>query len=69
MQKIDVIDAINTEEASRLLSVCIRRVQQLIQQGILPAQHKGRDWLIQRADLALAEARNRKSGRKKKQNK
>ncbi len=42
---------IGTKEAAEKLGVSLRRVQQLIELGTLPAQKIGRDYLIQEKDL------------------
>jgi excisionase family DNA binding protein len=42
---------IGTKEAAEKLGVSLRRVQQLIESGTLPAQKIGRDYLIQEKDL------------------
>ena len=56
--------AISTKEASEKLGVSVLRVQQLIWQGLLPAQKIGRDFVINEKDLSLVK--NRKAGRPKK---
>ncbi len=43
---------IGTKEASEKLGVSLRRVQQLVELGTLPAQRIGRDYLIQEKDLS-----------------
>ncbi len=43
---------IGTKEAAAKLGVSLRRVQQLIELGTLPAQKIGRDYLIQEKDLS-----------------
>ncbi len=43
---------IGTKEAAEKLGVSLRRVQQLIELGTLPAQRIGRDYLIQEKDLS-----------------
>ncbi len=52
---------LTTEQAAVELGVSPRRVRYLINGERLPATRKGRDWLINRADLALV--RDRKPGR------
>ena len=47
-----MIDLIGTKEAAEKLGVSLRRVQQLIELGTLPAQRIGRDYLIQLKDLS-----------------
>jgi len=47
-----MIDLIGTKEAAEKLGVSLRRVQQLIELGTLPAQRIGRDYLIQEKDLS-----------------
>ena len=44
-------DLIGTKEAAQKLGVSLRRVQQLIEVGTLPAQRIGRDYLIQEKNL------------------
>ncbi len=43
---------IGTKEAAEKLGVSLRRVQQLVEMGKLPAQRIGRDYLIQEKDLS-----------------
>ena len=43
---------IGTKEAAEKLGVSLRRVQQLIEQGTLPAQKLGRDFAINEDDLS-----------------
>ncbi len=43
---------LGTKEAAKKLGVSLRRVQQLIELGTLPAQRIGRDYLIQEKDLS-----------------
>lgn len=57
-------DYITTGEAARLLGVSPRRVQMLIKAERLKATKHGRDWLIDRADLAAVA--ERKPGRPRK---
>jgi len=44
---------IGTKEAAEKLGVSLRRVQQLIELGTLPAKRIGRDYLIQEKDLGM----------------
>lgn len=55
---------LTTKEVSERLKVSVRRVHALIQDGRLPAQKFGRDYLIDEKDLKLVE--NRKPGRPRK---
>ncbi len=57
---------IGTREAAEKLGVSLRRVQQLIELGTLPAQRIGRDYLIQLKDLSKVTIHG-KRGRPKKQ--
>ncbi len=43
---------IGTKEAAEKLGISLRRVQQLIEIGTLPAKRIGRDYLIQEKDLS-----------------
>jgi excisionase family DNA binding protein len=43
---------IGTKEAAEKLGIGLRRAQQLIELGTLPAQRIGRDYLIQEKDLS-----------------
>lgn len=58
------MEVLTTSEAAERLGVSPIRVRVLIRQGRLPAQKKGRDYLIKEADLALVA--ERKVGRPKK---
>jgi excisionase family DNA binding protein len=53
---------LSTSEAAVKLGVTVGRVQQLIWDGLLPAQKVGRDYVIKEDDLKLVENR-RKAGR------
>ena len=55
---------LTTKEVAERLGVTIRRVQALIQDGQLPAQKVGRDYLVREKDLKLVE--ERKPGRQRK---
>jgi len=55
---------LTTEEAATQLGVSQRRVRQLITESRLPAEKKGRDYLIDEKDLKLVK--DRKPGRPKK---
>ncbi len=57
---------IGTKEAAEKLGVSLRRVQQLIELGTLPAQRIGRDYLIQEKDLSNVTIHG-KPGRPKKE--
>lgn len=48
---------LSTAEAATKLGVTIGRVQQLIWDGLLPAQKVGRDYVINQDDLKLVEDR------------
>ena len=56
---------IGTKEASVKLGVSLRRVQQLIEQNVLPAQKLGRDFAINESDLSKVTIYG-KAGRPKK---
>lgn len=55
---------LTTKEVAERLKVSVRRIHDLIQDGRLPAQKYGRDYLIDEKDLKLVE--NRKPGRPRK---
>ncbi len=57
---------LTTKDAAEKLGVSVRRVQALINNGNLPAQKLGRDYVIQESDLDLVK--NRKPGRPPKDN-
>jgi excisionase family DNA binding protein len=48
---------LSTSEAADKLGVTVGRVQQLIWDGLLPAQKVGRDYVINEDDLKLVEDR------------
>lgn len=52
---------LTTKEAADRLGVTVGRVHQLIREDRLPAEKKGRDYLIVEKDLA--KVKDRKSGR------
>lgn len=52
---------LTTAEVAERLGVSSRRVHQFIAEGRLPAEKKGRDYLIDEKDLA--KVKNRKPGR------
>lgn len=52
---------LTTQEAAERLGVKARRVRELITDNRLPAEKKGRDYLINEKDLKLVE--DRKPGR------
>ena len=54
--------SLTTQEVAEQLGVSRRRVQQFINEGRLPAEKKGRDWLIKDEDLHLVA--DRKPGRR-----
>jgi excisionase family DNA binding protein len=58
-------DILDTKTAAAELGVSVRRLQQLIASGRLPAIPIGRYFAIRRADLAIV--RHRKPGRPPKQ--
>ena len=58
------MDMLTTKEVAERLGVTVRRVQALIQDGQLPAQKVGRDYLVKEKDLKLVE--ERKPGRPRK---
>lgn len=62
------MNMITVTEASRRLGVSVRRVQKLIQTGVLPATKvTSRMYLLDPKDVEVArKTRNKKSGRPKK---
>jgi excisionase family DNA binding protein len=58
------MDFLTTKEVADRLGVTLRRVQALINDGRLPAQKVGRDYLIRDQDIKLVE--DRKPGRPRK---
>lgn len=58
------MNMLTTKEVAERLGVTVRRVQALIQDGNLPAEKVGRDYLIKEKDLKLVE--ERKPGRPRK---
>lgn len=42
---------LSTQEAAEKLNISLRRVQQLVTEGTLPAQKIGRDYVILESDL------------------
>ncbi|HUS09223.1 MAG TPA: helix-turn-helix domain-containing protein [Pyrinomonadaceae bacterium] len=58
---------LTTKDAAERLGVTVGRVHQLINDGRLPAEKAGRDYLINEKDLKLLE--DRKPGRPKKPSK
>ena len=56
---------ITTRSASKLLGLSIRRIQQLINSGALPATHFGDRWMIDPSNLKKIPA-NKKPGPKPK---
>jgi len=57
-------DLLSAGQAAERLGVSVRRVEQFIEQGRLPAVKVGKNYIIQSSDLSLVE--NRKHGRPKK---
>lgn len=55
---------ITTAQAAERLGISVRRVQELIYSGRLPAQQFGRTYVVNESDLKLVEAR--KPGRPRK---
>lgn len=55
---------LTTAEAAERLAVTVRRVQAMIKAGRLPAEKRGRDYLIEESALALVA--DRRPGRPKK---
>lgn len=55
---------LTTKEVAERLGVTVKRVQQLIAAGRLPAEKMGRDYFIKEADLKLVA--DRKPGRPRK---
>ena len=58
---------ITTAQAAKQLGISVRRVQELISTGRLPAQQFGRTYVVDEADLKLVE--DRKPGRPRKSQK
>jgi excisionase family DNA binding protein len=52
---------LTTNEAASLLGVTVQRIHQFINEGRLPAQKLGRDYIINEEDMKLVE--DRKPGR------
>lgn len=59
---------LSTSEAAERLNISPIRVRQLIQEGRLPAQKVGRDYVIQESDLGLVKERQTGRPRKEKEN-
>jgi excisionase family DNA binding protein len=59
-----LMNVLTTKEVAERLGVTVRRVQALIQDGQLPAEKVGRDYLIKEKDIRLVEIR--KPGRPRK---
>jgi excisionase family DNA binding protein len=55
------MDMLTTKQVADRLGVTMRRVQALINDGKLPAEKFGRDYMVKEKDLKLVE--NRKVGR------
>jgi excisionase family DNA binding protein len=55
-------DLLTAKQAAEALGIKESRVRQLALAGVLPARHIGRDWVIRRADLAVAAARRTTRG-------
>jgi excisionase family DNA binding protein len=55
---------LTTKEVAELLGVSVRRVHQFIEDGRLPAEKMGRDYVIKEDDLKLVV--DRKPGRPRK---
>jgi excisionase family DNA binding protein len=55
---------ITTAQAAEKLGISVRRVQELINSGRLPAQQFGRTYVVNEGDLKLVE--DRKPGRPRK---
>lgn len=67
----DSMKMLTTKQAGERLSVGVRRVHQFIEEGRLPAQKVGRDYLIKESDLKPLSGRkvgrpSTKKSRKKK---
>lgn len=64
------VKLLTTDDVAKLFGVSSRRVRMLIQAGRLPAVRVGRDWLVDRKDVALVRHRSpgrpskRRSGRR-----
>jgi excisionase family DNA binding protein len=62
--KTDIMAILTTAQAAERLGVSVRRVQQLVKNGRLPAEQFGGALMIKEEDLELVE--NRKVGRPRK---
>jgi excisionase family DNA binding protein len=58
------MNLLTTSEVAARLGVTTKRIQAMIRDGRLPAEKKGRDYLISEDDLKLVE--DRKPGRPRK---
>lgn len=63
------MEILSTKEASEKLGVSIRRIQQLIEEGKLPAKKVGRDYVLLEKDLNKVEIYGKPGRPSKKQNK
>ena len=65
MYKLGFMEWLTTSEAAARLEISVRRVQELVNAGRLPAQRFGRALMIRESDLKLVA--ERKTGRPRKQ--
>jgi excisionase family DNA binding protein len=65
MEGVRSYDWITTKQAGNLVGCSVQHLRLLIRQGILSATRVGRDWLLDRSDVA-ALARNRCAGQRSK---
>lgn len=57
---------ITTDAAASLLKVTVRRVQAMLNSGVLKGEKFGRAWLVNEASAKRVAATERKAGRPKK---
>ncbi len=54
---------VTTRDAAGRLGVTVRRVQAMLQSGRLKGRKVGRDWMVDRKDLARVARMDRRPGR------
>ena len=57
---------LTTKEVAARVGLTYVRINQLIKEGILPAEKRGRDYFIRESDIGLIIGRPETRGRKKK---
>lgn len=57
---------VTVKEAAELLGLSARRVRQFIEEGRLPGQKIGRQWLLKRSDVIVFATKPRTVGRPEK---